>query len=74
MKRNLFLLLLLFSAFQLLAQSPVISNKHFSFGSYGRAGIAYGVGIEGQFPRSLNLNGMGSIGGRFEEFRRERLL
>lgn len=54
-------------AFQLAAQSPVVTNKHFSFGSYGRAGIAYGVGIEGQFPRSLNLNGMGSIGGRFEE-------
>jgi maltoporin len=49
------------------AQSPVISNKMFSFGSYGRAGVGYGVGLEGQFPRSLNLNGMGSIGGRFEE-------
>lgn len=34
---------------------------------YGRAGVGYGVGIDGQFPRSLNLNGMGSIGGRFEE-------
>jgi maltoporin len=67
MKRILFLFFLLFVSIQLWAQSPVISNKHFSFGSYGRAGIAYGVGIEGQFPRSLNLNGMGSIGGRFEE-------
>jgi len=44
-----------------------VTNKHFSLGSYGRAGVAYGPGIEGQFPRSLNLNGMGSIGGRFEE-------
>ncbi len=49
------------------AQEPVISNKHFSFGSYGRVGVAYGIGAQGQFPRSLNLNGMGSIGGRFEE-------
>ncbi|MCU0396245.1 MAG: carbohydrate porin, partial [Chitinophagaceae bacterium] len=49
------------------AQPPVVSNKMFSFGSYGRAGVGYGVGLQGQFPRSLNLNGMGSIGGRFEE-------
>lgn len=60
-------LLIMFVATQLIAQQPVISNKLFSFGSYGRAGIAYGAGIEGQFPRALNLNGMGSIGGRFEE-------
>ena len=60
-------LLFIFVSIQLMAQQPVISNKLFSFGSYGRAGIAYGAGIEGQFPRSLNLNGMGSIGGRFEE-------
>lgn len=47
------------------AQSPVISNKHFSIGSYGRAGIARGDNL--LYPRSLNLNGMGSIGGRMEE-------
>lgn len=34
-------------------------------GSYGRAGIAWGD--DRLFPRSLNLNGMGSIGGRMEE-------
>ena len=67
MKKDLLTLLLFFVALQLIAQSPVITNKRFSFGSYGRAGIAYGIGLEGQFPRSLNLNGMGSIGGRFEE-------
>src|SRR6187551_3454919 len=44
---------------------PVTTNKHFSIGSYGRVGIARGDNI--QFPRSLNLNGMGSIGGRMEE-------
>lgn len=49
------------------AQVPVISNKKFSLGTYGRAGVGFGAGIQGQFPRSLNLNGMGSIGGRFEE-------
>ncbi|MEJ1238384.1 carbohydrate porin [Chryseolinea sp. T2] len=48
-----------------VAQSPVISNKHFSIGSYGRVGIARGENF--LYPRSLNLNGMGSIGGRMEE-------
>ena len=67
MKSKLLLYLALLSSQFQFAQSPVISNKNFSFGSYGRAGIAYGVGVENEFPRSLNLNGMGSIGGRFEE-------
>jgi maltoporin len=67
MKNILFSFLLAFGYLHLSAQQPVISNQRFSLGCYGRAGIAYGVGIEGQFPRSLNLNGMGSIGGRFEE-------
>ena len=49
----------------LMAQQPVSTNKHFSIGSYGRAGIARSN--EGLYPRSLNLNGMGSIGGRMEE-------
>jgi len=47
------------------AQQAVTTNEHFSIGSYGRAGIARGDNI--QYPRSLNLNGMGSIGGRMEE-------
>ena len=67
MKKKLTLLLILFFALELLAQSPVISNKNFSFGTYGRVGIGYGLGTEAAFPQSLNLNGMGSIGGRFEE-------
>ena len=67
MKINFTLFLTLFLTLELLAQSPVISNKNFSFGSYGRAGIGYGLGTEAAFPQSLNLNGMGSIGGRFEE-------
>src|SRR5687767_4843762 len=48
-----------------MAQPAVTTNKYFSIGSYGRAGIARSDKI--QFPRSLNLNGLGSIGGRMEE-------
>jgi maltoporin len=47
------------------AQQAVVTNKHFSIGSYGRVGIARGDDM--LYPRSLNLNGMGSIGGRMEE-------
>jgi maltoporin len=66
MKKILFLSFLVTQiALTAQAQSPVISNKHFSLGSYGRAGIARGDKV--QYPRSLNLNGMGSIGGRMEE-------
>ncbi len=66
MKRFLILsFILLKIAFTLKAQPAPITNKHFSIGSYGRAGIARGDNIE--YPRSLNLNGMGSIGGRMEE-------
>ncbi len=57
--------LLIGLAASMQAQSPVISNKHFSIGSYGRAGIARGDNM--LYPRSLNLNGMGSVGGRMEE-------
>ncbi len=68
MKKQLTALLpLLLFTLQLIAQTDVTSNKLLSVGTYGRVGVAYGVGINGNFPRSLNLNGMGSIGGRFEE-------
>jgi maltoporin len=49
----------------LRGQQAVVTNKHVSIGSYGRIGIARSD--EFQYPRSLNLNGMGSIGGRMEE-------
>jgi maltoporin len=42
-------------------------NKMFSFGSYGRVGAGFSPDITGNIGRSLNLNGMGSIGGRMEE-------
>src|SRR6187401_1572875 len=64
---KIFLLIFIFSTtvFLLKAQQGVTTNKRFSIGSYGRAGIARGDKIH--YPRSLNLNGMGSIGGRMEE-------
>ncbi len=66
MKKFFFLsLVFIYTVSAVQAQSPVISNKRFSIGSYGRAGIARGDKV--QYPRSLNLNGMGSIGGRMEE-------
>lgn len=65
MKISATLFLLFFLAETAYSQSPVISNKNFSIGSYGRAGIARGDDF--LYPRSLNLNGMGSIGGRMEE-------
>lgn len=57
--------LVMCSFFPLQAQQAVTTNQHFSIGSYGRVGIARGDSF--QYPRSLNLNGMGSIGGRMEE-------
>ena len=51
--------------FSLKAQQPVRISKNLSLGGYGRIGIARGDKV--QYPRSLNLNGMGSIGGRMEE-------
>lgn len=65
MRSFILIFLLTGLAVSLRAQSPVISNKHFSIGSYGRAGIARGDNM--LYPRSLNLNGMGSVGGRMEE-------
>ncbi|MGQ7946408.1 carbohydrate porin [Flavobacterium sp. WC2509] len=68
MKKQLTLVFFFLFSMHLLAQVPSTTNKLFSIGSYGRAGIAYGLGApNSDFPRSLNLNGMGSIGGRFEE-------
>jgi maltoporin len=47
------------------AQQGVTVNKNLSIGSYGRAGIARSN--NSLYPRSLNLHGMGSVGGRMEE-------
>src|SRR5689334_16768725 len=63
--RTLLLLWFVFCTIVAIGQPAVSTNKHFAIGSYGRAGIARGD--HAQYPRSLNLNGMGSIGGRMEE-------
>lgn len=66
MKKVLSLAFLLLGGLNYLyGQLTTVTNKHFSIGSYGRVGIARGD--ENLYPRSLNLNGMGSIGGRNEE-------
>lgn len=65
MKSALLLFLFVSCSLEIFSQPAVVSNKRFSIGSYGRAGIARGDNF--LFPRSLNLNGMGSIGGRMEE-------
>ncbi|WP_289053249.1 carbohydrate porin [Carboxylicivirga marina] len=44
-----------------------ISNKSFSLGSYGRAGVDWSAENSGSVGRRLNLNNLGSIGGRMEE-------
>ena len=49
------------------ASAQTVYNKWFSFGSYGRVGAGFSPAIEGSIGKSLNLNGMGSIGGRMEE-------
>lgn len=50
-----------------VSAQTTISNKLFSFGSYGRVGAGFSPDIEGNIGRSFNLNGMGSVGGRMEE-------
>jgi maltoporin len=67
MKNTVWFVFILAITWTRMSYAQVISNKNFSMGTYGRAGIGFGAGIQDQFPRSLNLNGMGSIGGRFEE-------
>lgn len=44
-----------------------ITNKNFSFGSYGRIGVDWSHENSGSIGRRLNLNNMGSVGGRLEE-------
>jgi maltoporin len=66
-KLHLVLYLILLSSLFEAAYSQTITNKNFSFGSYGRVGAGVALGNVGNIGRSLNLNGMGSIGGRMEE-------
>ncbi len=66
-KLHLVLYLILLSSLFEAAFSQTVTNKNFSFGSYGRVGAGVALGNVGNIGRSLNLNGMGSIGGRMEE-------
>ena len=59
-----YVMMLTFSA---MAQEPVIQNKYFSIGSYGRVGVGWAPDVTGRVGRSLNLKGMGAIGGRLEQ-------
>ena len=65
--RSLLILAFFLSLFGKTIIAQTTSNKMFSFGSYGRVGAGFSPAIEGNIGRSLNLNGMGSIGGRMEE-------
>jgi maltoporin len=56
-----------FLLFSGAVSSQPVTNKSFSFGSYGRVGAGLSPGLTGNIGRSLNLNGMGSVGGRMEE-------
>src|SRR5215831_4550985 len=69
MKKGLFLILhcVILSICCQTVFAQTTTNKLFSFGSYGRVGAGLSPGISGNIGRSLNLNGMGSIGGRMEE-------
>ena len=60
-------LLSFFFLLHTVLMGQTVSNKHFSFGSYGRVGAGFSPALEGNIGRSLNLNGMGSQGGRMEE-------
>ena len=44
-----------------------VTNKKLSLGSYGRVGVDWSFAHGGSVGRRLNLNNMGSIGGRLEE-------
>lgn len=44
-----------------------VTNKKVSIGSYGRVGVDWSFVNGGSIGRRLNLNNMGSIGGRLEE-------
>jgi maltoporin len=44
-----------------------VTNKKLGIGAYGRVGVDWNFEDGGSIGRRLNLNNMGSIGGRMEE-------
>jgi len=71
MKNKIFLTLLLLSLISLHSFGQITyeypENKGFALGAYGRVGIDRSFENSGAIGRRLNLNNMGSIGGRLEE-------
>ena len=72
MKKNLLktaLIIILMAPLCLPAQIAYtyVANKNLSLGSYGRVGVDWSFVNGGSIGRRLNLNNMGSIGGRMEE-------
>ncbi len=61
------ILVILSSAIMAQINYQNISNKNFSLGSYGRVGVDWSFSKGGSIGRRLNLNNLGSIGGRLEE-------
>ena len=73
MKKSI-LILLLILGYSATCQIPSIDYQDMSsklgkvgFGMYGRIGVDWNFENEGSIARRLNLNNMGSIGGRMEE-------
>jgi len=67
-----YLFVLIFLAFHALPGFSQISyeypeNKGFALGAYGRVGVDWSFENNGSVGRRLNLNNMGSMGGRLEE-------
>lgn len=65
----LIIVLIVLGNFKINAQISYqnVTNKNVSIGSYGRAGVDWSFENGGSIGRRLNLNNMGSIGGRLEE-------
>lgn len=73
-RRVLWLLLIVFLVHEGRAQSNIMYQDVFTadwfsmgFGSYGRIGVNWSTNVGNTLGRRLNLNNMGSIGGRMEE-------
>ncbi|MBG7629613.1 MAG: carbohydrate porin [Bacteroidetes bacterium] len=69
LRKYLFLFLIFISGDTLMAQIAYdqVSNKNISLGTYGRVGVDWSFEDGKTIGRRLNLNNMGSIGGRLEE-------
>ncbi|WP_240665606.1 carbohydrate porin [Lutibacter sp. HS1-25] len=69
MIKQVFLFCIVFFVSNINAQISydAVSNKNISIGTYGRVGVDWSFDDDRSIGRRLNLNNMGSIGGRLEE-------